>query len=194
MNPLEKRNDLKSKKPTFTRQDTHKKKRLNEGWRRPKGHQSKMRLNTKGYNRCVRIGWGSPKAAYGLNRQGYRELTVYNVKDLDQIKDEAAIISSGVGRKNKIEIVKACIDKKIKITNIKDPEKFIKDIEEEKKQKDAARKKEAEKKKAEEKKKEETKEETLDELTEEENKEEITEEDKKKEEKKEKEKILTKKE
>ena len=193
MNPLEKRNDLKSKKPDFTRQDAHKKQRLNEGWRRPKGHQSKMRLNRKGYKRCVRIGWGSPKAVYGLNRKGYREITVFNVKDLDQIKDEAALISSGVGRKNKIDIVKACIEKKITIANLKDPQKFLKDIEEEKKQKEAEKKKkEAEKKKAEEKKKEEKQEETLDEITEE--KEEMTDEDKKKEEKKEKDKILTKKE
>ena len=57
---LDKRKALKKKKPVFTRQDAHKKKKVGWKWRKPKGSDSKMRVGKKGYKRSVRPGWGSP--------------------------------------------------------------------------------------------------------------------------------------
>ena len=45
---LELRKDIKKKKPTFLRQDGHKKKRLGNKWRRPTGTDNKVRLGLRG--------------------------------------------------------------------------------------------------------------------------------------------------
>ncbi len=197
------RKNIKKKKPTFTRQDSHKKKRVGKKWRRPKGLQSKMRLGFKGYKKSIKIGYGSPRAVKGLESNGLRGVKVCSVLDmaaLDPSKD-GAIIASSVGIRKKVGILKEAKQKKIKIINIKDSEKFLKEVEElfkkkkekkEEKVKEKKKKKEEKEKKAIEKGKEEGKEEkkeekeTIESLAEKE--------DKKVEEKKELDKMLTKKE
>ena len=48
---LELKKKIKKKKPNFTRQETHKKSKLKKKWRRPKGIQSKLRLNKRAIKR-----------------------------------------------------------------------------------------------------------------------------------------------
>ncbi len=148
-NRLKERNALKAKKPTFTRSDSHKKKRLGQAWRRPRGLQSKVRLEKKGYVRPVKIGWGSPSTVKGLLRDGTEAIIVENVSDLEKVKGEkqAAIIASGVGIRKKIEIIKIATEKKIKLLNIKDPEGFIKKVVDRQKEKQQQKHKLAEEKK-----------------------------------------------
>jgi large subunit ribosomal protein L32e len=186
------RKELKKKKPDFMRQDAHKKKRLKTSWRRSRGSQSKMRLELKGYRRNIEIGWGSPKAVYGLSKEGLKKVIVNNVNDLKKIdsKKEGAVISGSVGLRKKLEIVKEAETLKIKILNIKDPQKFIKDSEESRakeKQEKEERQKEKEKKKTDKKKEKKKEEKTIEEAVE------VSDEEKKKQDKEEKDKLLTKK-
>src|SRR3989338_5266245 len=181
---LELRRRAKARKPAFVRQDINNKKKLKNKWRRAKGLQSKIRRGLKGYSRQPSRGFGSPAAVRGLDRSGLEPGMVHNANMLSSIIKEihGIIIGSGVGMKNKIEIVKICKEKGIKILNIKDAEAFLKDAEkslEERKQK--SRQKEAKAKK------ETKKQEKLDEKVESK-----SDDEKKEQEKLEKDKLLTK--
>lgn len=104
---VEVRNKLKSKKPSFTRHDAHKKTRVGSGWRRPKGRQNKMRLHRKGYARDRSSGFGSPLLAKGLSREGFTQNIVMNIKDFTGLdaKNDGIIIARTTGNRKKAELV-----------------------------------------------------------------------------------------
>ncbi|MDD5177740.1 MAG: eL32 family ribosomal protein [Candidatus Nanoarchaeia archaeon] len=164
---------LRRRKPKFLRQDANKLTKLEKNWRKPKGMDSKMRRALKGYRRLAKVGFGSNKQIYGLNKQGLHEIIINNMNDIEKIgKDQIILLSSTLGLKKKIEILKKIKEKKMKISNLKDIDDFIKTSEEfikkkaeEKKKKVEVRTKSKEelKKKAEEKKEEKSKEEKQDE-------------------------------
>ena len=177
------------KKLKFTRQDAHKKVRLGNKWRRPKGLHSKMRIGFKGYNKSVSIGYGSPKNTRGLDKSGLKLIIIKSLKDLEKIdiKKECIAVAKTIGLRKKVEILKQAVKKSINVVNVKDINKFLKGVEE--KIKKSKEEKEKLKKKKDLKKKEKEKEaekKTIDEKVEK------TDEEKKEEEKKEKDKILTK--
>ncbi len=117
---LEVRKTIKDKKPEFKQQNFGRKKRISDRWRKPKGHQSKMRHAFKGYNIMVSQGWRSPVEIRGTDRLGNETIIVSNVKDLDKVqKHQAAVISGNVGNKKRMEIIDAAEKLKITITNIK---------------------------------------------------------------------------
>jgi large subunit ribosomal protein L32e len=123
---LQIRKNLKSKKPNFIRQDAHKKAKLPSNWRKPRGLQSKMRLKFKGYRRSISIGWKSPVEVRGLNSKGLKDISVNNVKQLESVgAKDSVLIPSNVGLKKKIAILQEAIKKKLNISNVKDPEKYI---------------------------------------------------------------------
>jgi large subunit ribosomal protein L32e len=178
------------KKMKFSRQDSHKKKKLGDKWRRPKGLHSKMRLQKKGYKKIVKKGYGKDNKTKHLI-DGMKKVFVNNLKQLKNIdkKTEGIIISSKLGAKKRIEIIKQAEKDNIKILNIKDTKDFVKKIEEKRiqeKERKAEKKKEKDKKKKEKPKKEKKLEKEVEK--------EMDEEEKKKEQKKEKDKVLTKKE
>ena len=185
---LQLRKRIKSKKPTFVRQDTHKRKRIRKRWQRPRGWQSKIRLNKRGYRKTVRPGYGSPKKVAGLHSSGLKIIRINSEAELKGIDPETQgiIIASSVGTKKKISIIKKTKDAGITILHIKYPDSYLKKVEENiKKKKEEKTKKEDKKKQAEKKKAAEKKPKLSEKLTEEE---------KKEEEKKEKDQLLTKKE
>jgi large subunit ribosomal protein L32e len=202
---LKKRRMLKRKKPSFIRQDAHKKKKLTQNWRRPKGSDSKMRVSRRGYKRSVRVGWGSPSAVRGLDTKGLLPVVVNNIHALQKIdsKNEVMVLSSGLGTKKKMAIIEQAMSKNIQIANCKDPETFLKEIKEkfdkkkkekekikeERSKKKEAAKKEAAKKEEDKKKTEEKEEKKKTETKSKAESEKKTEEDKM-EEKKEKDKLL----
>ncbi|MBW2996082.1 50S ribosomal protein L32e [Candidatus Woesearchaeota archaeon] len=189
MNKIELRKAIKAKKPVFVSQDSHKRKRLSKKWQKPKGWQSKIRLNKRGYRKTVRPGYGSPKAAYSLDPSGLEAVRIHSISELSKINKETQgiIIASVVGTKNKISIINKAKEAGIKILNIKDPDAYLKKVEESIKKKKEEKAKRTEKKQAEKKKAK--KKEEKDKLQEK-----LSEDEKKDEEKKEKEKVLTKKE
>jgi large subunit ribosomal protein L32e len=151
------REELKRKKPKFSRQDSHKKPKLGDKWRRPKGIDSKMRLHLRGYKRSPEVGWGSPNEVKGLSKEGLKFVRVENLNDIQELnaKEDIAVIYSKVGQRKKIELIKVLIEKKIKIYNYRDPIEYLKTVEDELKQNKLEKKKLAEdkKKKLEEKEK-----------------------------------------
>ncbi|MBC8444131.1 hypothetical protein H8D83_00945 [Candidatus Woesearchaeota archaeon] len=192
---MTKTNIPKRKKPDFIRQDSHKKGRIKSRWRRARGLQSKVRLAQKGYRLKPKIGYGAPKEIKHLVK-GLKSNIVSTIKELKKIPNDEGIIISKIGLKKKIELIKEAIKTKITILNIKNPELFLKQIEENLKQKKelknkkiktkTAKKEKAKEKAKEKEKKEDTKEKIEDKI-------EKTTEEMEKEKKKEKDKILTKK-
>jgi len=187
---LELRKAIKKRKPNFLRQDAQRVKRLAKKWRQPKGMHSKIRRKFGGKRVQPSPAYSSPKEVRGLHPSGLKEVRVENPKGLEVVnpKTDGVIISSKVGIKKKIAILKEALKLKLTILNEKQPENFIKQVEER-----LSKKKEELKKKQEKKKK--SKEEAL-KKAEEKSKEKKTEnlEEKEKKEKIEQKKILEKKE
>jgi large subunit ribosomal protein L32e len=191
---------VRKKKPTFARQDSHKKKRINPRWRRSKGLQSKMRLSKKGYRKSPRIGYGSTKNIKNLHPSGLKEVLVSSVEAIKNIqKDEGALIAK-VGLKLKVELIKQAITSKVILLNVPNPSDFLKSVEEKINKKKESRKKsikkkadekEKAKKKADEKEKQESVEEKLENKNSDDDK--VMIKDKKLKEKQEKDKLLTRK-
>ncbi|MBI4440356.1 hypothetical protein HY638_05270 [Candidatus Woesearchaeota archaeon] len=169
------------KKPEFVRQDIHKRKGLEFKWRSPSGIDSKLRLGMKGHRKRPSPGYGSPRKLRGLLKGGIRGVAVDSISDLDRIEPgkDGAILSSTLGKRKKVDIVKECLSRKIKIINMRDSEGFLKSVDDF----ISSKKKESKKEKT---AKKEPKKEDLSEKV-------MTEEDKKAGEKKEKDKLLTKK-
>ncbi|MFP4118851.1 MAG: eL32 family ribosomal protein [Candidatus Woesearchaeota archaeon] len=132
---------LKSKKPSFVRHDSHKKKRVSPSWRRPKGRQNKVRLNKRGYVRHISTGFGSPAAVKGLSRDGLRQCVVTTKKDYEYLdpKTDGVIISSRVGDRKREELISYAVDKRFTVLNL-DPETFNKRLKEKLDRKSSKRK------------------------------------------------------
>tara|TARA_Y100000034_G_scaffold26979_1_gene32098 strand:- start:4540 stop:5178 length:639 start_codon:yes stop_codon:yes gene_type:complete len=128
---LKLRKKIKKRKPKFIRQDAHKKKRVGNKWRKPKGLHSKIRLSKKGYRKKVTSGYGSPKLIKGYDKSGLIPIMISNIQKLNTIdaKIQGIIIKSGVGIKKKVAIIKKCKELSIKIINLKNPDKFVSNVE-----------------------------------------------------------------
>lgn len=117
---LKERGNIASKRPTFLRQEYHRRKRLQTtGWRRPRGLHSKMRRHLTRRTNVVSIGYGSPNAAKHLHPSGFREVMVHNVKDLEGIdpKTQAARVAHTVGMRKRAEIEEKADELKIRVLN-----------------------------------------------------------------------------
>lgn len=86
-------------------------------WRKPKGRDNKMREKRKSYPKTVSIGYKSPKSEHG-KIDGLVPILVSNLLDLKKAgKENSIIISSRVGAKKKLSILKEASNQKIKILN-----------------------------------------------------------------------------
>jgi large subunit ribosomal protein L32e len=186
---------MNQKRPAFIRQDSHKKAEIGPKWRKPRGMHSKIRLKKKGYRKMPNAGYRSPNVVRGMHMSGLTQVLITSLKDLENVSKESqgAIISSSFGIKKRIEALKLAKEKGITVLNIKNPDAYLKEAEENMKKKKEDKKSKAEKKqkkkKAEKpKEKKEAEEETKDDL-----KAMVSEEEKKIKEKKEKDKALIKK-
>ncbi len=189
---LEVKKAKRAKNPHFLRSDAHKKVRIKTGWRKPNGHHNKMRLSLRGYRQKVRIGFGTPASLRNYEISGLRKVIVRNMAELlktDPKKDLAVI--ANIGMKKKLELVKEAIKKKITLSNVKNPEEFLKQAEEARKKRAEEKTKEAASKKDKEKTKEKPKEEQK--KKEEAEEKELTPEEMEEKERREKEKLLIKK-
>ncbi|OYT33892.1 MAG: 50S ribosomal protein L32e [Candidatus Aenigmarchaeota archaeon ex4484_52] len=126
--------EKKKKKPRFQRTELKKKKKLKDKWIKPKGRDNKIRRSIKGKPPLVRVGYGIPKQLRGKNKEGFDEVVIHNINDLEKLnpKKQIAVIAKRVGLKNKYKIAEYA--KKIKITIANIPTRVQK-INEKKKQK-----------------------------------------------------------
>lgn len=126
---LNTRKQQKSKKPTFKRTDSHKKKKLDENWRRPRGLQGKLRRRFASKGAVVQVGYGSPRAVRGLHPSGFEEVMVRNQEDLQPIDPsyQAARIARTVGVRKRQMIEEIAKSREIKILNPL-PVEMVKDV------------------------------------------------------------------
>ncbi len=109
----------KRKLPEFRRQEWWRHRSLEHGWRKPKGHDSKMRLGKKGKPPVVKVGYRQPKVVRGLHPCGLREVLVRNLKDMEGVdpSKEAVRLSSSLGRKKREQILALAKERGIKVLN-----------------------------------------------------------------------------
>ena len=108
------------KQPAFRRQEWFRYKRLSHsGWRKPKGYQSKQRLNMKYRTPMARIGYGKISAVRGLHSSGFKEVLVHKIEDLESINPEkqAIRIGSSVGNRKRLSIHDRADDLGLRILN-----------------------------------------------------------------------------
>ena len=107
-------------KPKFLRQNYKNLKRVGAKWRRPKGHQSKLRKRKKSHGKVPKIGYKSPEAASGLI-DGLKPRRVFSPSDIDRCnpEKEIIIIASTVGLKKRKAIIEKAEKLGIKIRNLK---------------------------------------------------------------------------
>jgi large subunit ribosomal protein L32e len=124
------RNALKKRKPGFRNQCSHKIKGITTHYRKPRGLQSKMRLNKRGNMRKISIGYRSPREAYGLSREGLHPVIVHNTQQLSGLSAEkdGVIIAHGVGMRKFTAITQAAHKAKLSILNCKDPVAYEKQV------------------------------------------------------------------
>jgi len=117
---LETREKVSSKRPEFKRPESWRYKRLQTGWRKPKGvdnHQRKQK--SRGRPGIVKIGFGGPKVARGLHPSGFTDNLVFNVNDLEKLnpKTDGVRIGHAVGTKKRKDIMPKALEKKFKVFN-----------------------------------------------------------------------------
>ena len=104
------REKMVKKRPQFIRQESWRYKRIKDAWRKPKGIDSKMRLNVKGWPAIIKVGYRGPSVVRGLHPSGFRDVLVHGVQELERLnpKTDAARLSSTLGaRKRKLLLAKA---------------------------------------------------------------------------------------
>ena len=111
--------DRRRKKPEFRRQESWRYVRIKPNWRRPKGKDSKMRLQVRGAPPLVKVGYGSPRKYRGVHPSGYREVLVYRPEDVEKIdpEREAVRIAGTVGNLKRLKIMEVARERGVKVLN-----------------------------------------------------------------------------
>ncbi|MEC8978558.1 MAG: 50S ribosomal protein L32e [Candidatus Thermoplasmatota archaeon] len=120
------RNAQGRKQPKFRRQEWYRYKRLSRsGWRKPKGYQSKQRLNMKYRTPMARVGYGKIKAARDLHPSGFEEILVHNVAGLEGVNPatQAIRVARRVGNRKRTAIHDRADEMGIRVLNRRPIEK-----------------------------------------------------------------------
>lgn len=125
---VELRNKIKARKPDFPRCDSNTKKNFGV-WRRARGRHNKFRLNRAG-NKSPSVGYGSPKNAKGLTRDGFNLVRVSKLDDLNgiNVKNDLILLDANLGTRKKIVILERLSKLDARVFNLKDVNKFLNEI------------------------------------------------------------------
>ena len=107
------------KKPSFRQQEAHVLKRLEGGWRVPRGKSSKTRRRVKGRGKRPSIGYGVPAVTRYLTKDGRRLVRVSSTMDIDKLDPatDTVLIASAVGKRLRTQLVKIAAERKIPVKN-----------------------------------------------------------------------------
>ncbi|MFQ6134632.1 MAG: 50S ribosomal protein L32e [Nitrososphaerales archaeon] len=116
---LKLREEVRKSRPRFLRQESWRYIRVRDAWRRPKGIDSRMRKEKKGWPSLVNIGFRGPAKARGLHPSGFREVLVNMVGDLERLNPEtdAVRLASGLGARKRREILDRADELGLKVLN-----------------------------------------------------------------------------
>jgi large subunit ribosomal protein L32e len=114
-----KRKQFAQSRPAFVRQESWRYVRIHPEWRKPKGVDSKMRRQDKGWPPLVRIGYRGPVESRGLHPSGHYEVLVHRAKDLDALVPgrDVARIGGTVGAKKRETILERATELGIRVVN-----------------------------------------------------------------------------
>lgn len=85
-------------------------------WRRPKGRDSKMRLQMKSYPASPTVGYKTERKIAGKIK-GLVPKLVYNLGDLHKLSKENIAIIAKIGAKKRMEILAHAREHKIQVLN-----------------------------------------------------------------------------
>ncbi|MCS7145204.1 MAG: 50S ribosomal protein L32e [Nitrososphaerota archaeon] len=110
---------LRKERPKFVRQESWRYKRLGEKWRRPRGKDSKTRLQKRGWPPLVKIGYRSPRKYRGLHPSGYREVLVHDARELEGLdpRIHAVRLSGSLGARSRLRIYEKALSMGLKVLN-----------------------------------------------------------------------------
>jgi large subunit ribosomal protein L32e len=111
-----------AKRARFKRGGYGTKKQLSDSWRRPRGLQSKQRLQKKAKGAHPTPGFGSPVAVRGLHPSGYEDILVHNVPELEGLDaaTQAVRIAGPVGMKKREQMQIRAAELGLRVLNPKD--------------------------------------------------------------------------
>ncbi len=114
-----KKKEASDNRPAFVRQESWRYVRIHPEWRKPKGVDSKMRRQDKGWPPLVRVGYRGPADARGLHPSGHFELLVHRVVDLEGAVPgrDVARIGRTVGAKKRAAILERATELGIRVVN-----------------------------------------------------------------------------
>ncbi len=116
---VEQRRKISENRPRFVRQESWRYVRIKPEWRKPKGVDSKIRRQDKGWPALVRVGFRGPVKARGLHPSGHFEVLVQRPADLDRLVPgrDVARVGRGVGAKKREAILSRAKELGVRIVN-----------------------------------------------------------------------------
>lgn len=117
---LEKRVRINDSRPKFRRQEYGRYKKLETGWRKPRGIHSKTRMKMRYRRPMVSVGYRGPKKARGLHPSGFEEVMVRNAEELSKVEDaerQAVRIAHAVGQRKRTMIIERADELGIRVLN-----------------------------------------------------------------------------
>ena len=114
-----KRKQASARRPAFVRQESWRYVRIHPEWRKPKGVDSKIRRQDKGWPALVRVGYRGPVKSRGLHPSGHYEAVVHRPADLDGLVPgrDVARIGGTVGAKKRETILSRATELGIRVVN-----------------------------------------------------------------------------
>lgn len=108
-----------ARKPKFQRPESWRYKRLDTGWRRPKGIDSMIRKREKGQPAMPSIGYRSPTKLHDLHPSGLKEVLVYTLNQLEELhpKVHAVRIAQKVGDRKRLALLERADDLGLRVLN-----------------------------------------------------------------------------
>jgi large subunit ribosomal protein L32e len=114
-----KRKEISEGRPAFVRQESWRYVRIHPEWRKPKGVDSKMRRQDKGWPALVKVGYRGPAEARGLHPSGHHETLVQRPEDLEGMVPgrDVARLGRTVGAKKRAAIISRATELGIRVVN-----------------------------------------------------------------------------
>jgi len=107
------------RKPKFRRPESWRYKRLETGWRRPKGIDSKIRQGERSQPKMPNIGYRTPAKLRDYHPSGMKEVLVHNLQEMEGLhpKVHAVRIAQRVGDRKRLAIIERADDLGLRVLN-----------------------------------------------------------------------------